>query len=45
VAHAQCTRRGQQINYAEVLVRSDAGKTLAQGLVTVSVTGERSDAV
>jgi uncharacterized protein (TIGR00369 family) len=42
VAHAHCTRRGQQINYAEVVVRSDAGKALAQGLVTVSVTGERA---
>ena len=45
VAYARCTRRGKQINYAEVLVRSDAGKELAQGLVTVSVTGARSDEV
>jgi uncharacterized protein (TIGR00369 family) len=45
VAHARCTRRGQQINYAEVIVRSDAGKALAQGLVTVSVSGERAEAV
>jgi uncharacterized protein (TIGR00369 family) len=45
VAHARCTRRGPQINYAEVVVRSDAGKALAQGLVTVSVTGERAEAV
>jgi uncharacterized protein (TIGR00369 family) len=45
VAYARCTRRGKQINYAEVVVRSDAGKELAQGLVTVSVTGTRSDDV
>lgn len=41
VAHAQCTRRGQQISYAEVVVRSEAGKDLAQGLVTISVSGDR----
>jgi uncharacterized protein (TIGR00369 family) len=40
-AYARCTRRGRQINYADVIVRSDAGKELAQGLVTVSVAGER----
>jgi uncharacterized protein (TIGR00369 family) len=42
VAHAHCTRRGHQISYAEVTVRSDNGKALAQGLVTVSATGKRS---
>jgi uncharacterized protein (TIGR00369 family) len=42
IAYATCTRRGQQISYSEVAVRSDAGKLLAQGLVTVSVTGRRS---
>jgi uncharacterized protein (TIGR00369 family) len=41
VAFAHCTRRGKQINYAEVHVKSTAGKDLAQGLVTVSVTGRR----
>ena len=40
-AFARCTRRGRQINYAEVIVRSDAGKELAHGLVTVSVSGTR----
>ena len=42
VAHARCTRRGQQLNFAEVVVRSVAGKDLAQGLVTVSATGMRA---
>jgi uncharacterized protein (TIGR00369 family) len=40
-AYARCTRRGKQISYAEVVVRSNTGKDLAQGLVTVSVSGER----
>lgn len=40
-ALARCTRRGKQINYAEVSVRSEAGKELARGLVTVSVSGAR----
>jgi uncharacterized protein (TIGR00369 family) len=42
VAKAHCTRRGKQINYADVVVCSDDGKELARGLVTVSVTGRRS---
>src|SRR5262249_33632347 len=41
VASARGTRRGRQINYAEVVVRSDSGKELARGLVTVSATGRR----
>lgn len=41
-ALARCTRRGKQINYAEVTVRSEAGKELARGLVTVSVSGARN---
>jgi acyl-coenzyme A thioesterase PaaI-like protein len=41
IAFACCTRRGRQINYAEVTVRSEGGKELAQGLVTVSVSGTR----
>ena len=40
-AFARCTRRGKQISYAEVSLRSEAGKELAQGLVTVSVSGAR----
>jgi uncharacterized protein (TIGR00369 family) len=45
VAYAHCTRRGKQISYAEVAVRSDGGKALAQGLVTVSVSGSRSNEI
>lgn len=45
IADAHCSRRGQQISYAEVTVRSDAGKPLAQGLVTVSVTGARASEI
>jgi uncharacterized protein (TIGR00369 family) len=41
IAVARCTRRGRQINYAEVTVRSEAGKDLARGLVTVSASGTR----
>jgi uncharacterized protein (TIGR00369 family) len=44
VAYARCTRRGRQLNYAEVVVRSDSGKELARGLVTVSATGRRDAA-
>ena len=40
-AFARCTRRGRQISYAEVVVRSDSGKELAHGLVTVSTTVSR----
>ena len=43
-AFARCTRRGKQLNFAEVVVRSDAGKEVAQGLVTVSAAGTRSEA-
>ena len=41
VAHAQCTRRGRQTHFAEVGVRAQSGKLLAQGLVTITVSGER----
>ncbi len=42
VAYARCTRRGRQVNYAEVVVRAEeTGKELARGLVTVSATGRR----
>ena len=41
VAYARCSRRGRQINYADVVVRSENGKELARGLVTVSATGRR----
>lgn len=46
VAFARCTRRGKQINYSDVVVRSaGSGKDLAQGLVTVSASGERTPPV
>jgi uncharacterized protein (TIGR00369 family) len=42
VARARCTRRGRQLNYADVLVLSDGTeKPLAQGLVTVNAAGVR----
>ncbi|MFI5042058.1 MAG: PaaI family thioesterase [Acidimicrobiales bacterium] len=42
VAIAHCTRRGKQVNYSDVVVKSaDSDKELARGLVTVSVSGER----
>ncbi len=41
VAYAHCTRRGRQTHFAEVEVRAHNGKVLAQGLVTVTVSGER----
>jgi uncharacterized protein (TIGR00369 family) len=41
-AFARCTRRGKQLNYADVVVRSDAGKEVAHGLVTVSAAGRRA---
>jgi uncharacterized protein (TIGR00369 family) len=44
-AYARCTRRGRQVNYAEVVVRSERGKELARGLVTVSASGRRSGEV
>ena len=42
-AVAVCTRRGRTANYADVKVYGAAsGKLVAQGLVTVSVSGTRS---
>ena len=42
VAYARCRRRGSQVNYSDVVVRSaDTDKELAQGLVTVGISGER----
>jgi uncharacterized protein (TIGR00369 family) len=41
VAYARCTRRGKQVHYADVIVRSESGKDVAQGLVTVHIAGER----
>jgi uncharacterized protein (TIGR00369 family) len=41
VAYARCTRRGKRTHFAEVTVRSQSGRAIAQGLVTVSVAGKR----
>ena len=42
LAKARCTRRGRQVNFADVTVYSDVTeKPLAQGLVSVNAAGER----
>jgi uncharacterized protein (TIGR00369 family) len=41
VAEARCTRRGGRVHFAEVMVRSASGRAVAQGLVTVSISGHR----
>jgi uncharacterized protein (TIGR00369 family) len=41
VAEARCTRRGGRVHFAEVMVRSGSGQPVAQGLVTVSISGHR----
>jgi uncharacterized protein (TIGR00369 family) len=41
VAFGQCTRRGRTMNFADVLVRTVAGKDVARGLVTALIAGER----
>jgi uncharacterized protein (TIGR00369 family) len=41
VAYARCRRRGSLVHYADVIVRSECGKEVAQGLVTAQVAGER----
>jgi uncharacterized protein (TIGR00369 family) len=41
VAEARCTRRGGRVHFAEVMVRSESGTPVAQGLVTVNISGHR----
>lgn len=41
VAVGRCTRRGRSVNFAEVTVRTTAGKEVAHGLVTAMISGER----
>ena len=41
VADGRCTRRGGRVHFAEVAVHSRSGKPLAQGLVSVSISGHR----
>ena len=43
VAHAHCTKRGRQTHFAEVMVRMESGLPVAQGLVTVTIVGERAE--
>ena len=41
-ATAVCTKRGRQTQFAEVVLRSESGKRIAQGMVTILVSGERA---
>lgn len=41
MAVGRCTRRGRSVNFAEVTVRTTAGKEVAHGLVTAMISGER----
>ena len=42
IAEGRCTRRGRSVNFAEVTVRTTAGKDVARGIVTVMIAGERA---
>jgi uncharacterized protein (TIGR00369 family) len=42
LAEGTCTRRGRTLSFARVSVTSTSGKLLAEGMLTVSVSGERS---
>ena len=42
VAYGTCTKRGRNINFADVVVRDAAGKDVARGIVTANVSGERA---
>jgi uncharacterized protein (TIGR00369 family) len=44
VAKARCTQRGGRVHFAEVTVRSESGQPVAQGLVTVNISGQRPGA-
>lgn len=41
IAEGVCTRRGRSLNFARVSVTSEGGKPLAEGILTISVSGER----
>jgi uncharacterized protein (TIGR00369 family) len=41
VAEGRCTRRGRSLNFAHVLVSSASGKPLAEGMLTVNISGHR----
>lgn len=42
VAEGHCTRRGRSLNFAQVVVSSESGKRLAEGMLTVSISGNRA---
>jgi uncharacterized protein (TIGR00369 family) len=42
LAEGICTRRGRSLSFARVAVTSTSGKLLAEGMLTVSVLGERT---
>jgi uncharacterized protein (TIGR00369 family) len=42
IAEGICTRRGRSLSFARVSVTSASGKLLAEGMLTVSVSGERT---
>lgn len=41
VAEGRCTRRGRSLNFAQVVVSSAGGKRLAEGMLTVNISGHR----
>lgn len=41
IAEGVCTRRGRTMNFARVEVTSVSGKLLAEGLLTVNISGKR----
>jgi uncharacterized protein (TIGR00369 family) len=44
VAEGVCTRRGRSLNFAQVVVTSESGKRLAEGMLTVNIAGRRTSA-
>jgi uncharacterized protein (TIGR00369 family) len=45
VAEGRCTRRGRSLNFAHVVVvSSESGKRLAEGMLTVNISGDRPGA-
>jgi uncharacterized protein (TIGR00369 family) len=42
VAFARCTQRGRRTHFSDVVVRMESGVAVAQGLVTVTIGGERA---
>jgi acyl-coenzyme A thioesterase PaaI-like protein len=44
VAEGVCTRRGRSMNFAQVVVTSQSGKRLVEGMLTVNIAGRRTSA-